>query len=263
VRGRGALRSLSRVMPAMALALAACAGSHGTAAGTQQGSLSGTISVFAAASLADSFKALGRSFEEEHPGLTVQLNFAGTPTLVAQIEQGAQADVFASADTVNMDRLDADGLTLGAPAVFAHNRLEIVVARGNPRGITGLADLARGNVIYITEAPSVPAGRYALQALAKAGVSASPRSQETDVRSVVSKIELGEADAGIVYTTDVKAAGSRVMGVAIPDADNVVATYPIVTVRGSRNQAAANAFVAFAVSAAGQATLATFGFQHA
>jgi molybdate transport system substrate-binding protein len=159
-----------------------------------------------------------------------------------------------------MDKLKGDGFTTGTPQVFAHNKLEIVVAPGNPKGITGLADLTKSGVIYITEAPNVPAGKYALQALRMAGVTVTPKSLETDVKSVVSKIELGEADAGIVYTTDVTAAGSKVMGVPIPDAVNVIATYPIVAVKATTNTAAANAFIAYVMSAAGQAKLQSFGF---
>ncbi len=228
----------------------ACGGSPGSSAPP-------TIDVFAAASLTDAFKAIGGSFH----GASARFNFAGTPTLVTQIEQGAQADVFASADTTNMDKLKADGFVSGDPKVFAHNELEIVVGAGNPKGITSLSDLAKPGVLYISAGPTVPAGKYAAQALAKAGVTVHPRSLETDVKSVVSKIELGEADAGIVYTTDVKAAGSKVTGVQIPDAYNVVATYPIVVVKGTRNATAAGAFIAYVLSAEGQAKLATFGFQ--
>jgi molybdate transport system substrate-binding protein len=248
------LRTLS--LMASAALFAAC-GSSGSPSNT---SLSGTASVFAAASLTDSFKALGAAYQTAHPGTTVQLNFAGTPTLVTQIEQGAAADVFASADTTNMDKLKADGFTSGNSQVFAHNKLEIVVAAGNPKHINGLADLAKSGVIYITEAPTVPAGKYALQILAAAGVKVTPKSLETDVKSVVSKIELGEADAGIVYVTDVKAAGSKVTGVPIPDSVNVIATYPIVAVKGSKNSNLGNAFIAYVLSADGQATLQSFGF---
>ncbi|MDQ6709143.1 MAG: molybdate ABC transporter substrate-binding protein [Candidatus Dormibacteraeota bacterium] len=243
--------------------LAGCGGPAG--AGTASPAptpLSGSISVFAAASLTESFKALATAFQKAHTGVTIQYNFAGTPTLVTQIEQGAQADVFASADTANMEKLKADGYTSGDATVFAHNQLEIVVAPGNPKGISTLADLAKSGVIYLSEAPTVPAGKYSLQALAKAGVSVTPRSLETDVKSVVSKVELGEADAGIVYTTDVKAAGSKVAGVLIPASYNVVAAYPIVTVKGSKHSDTDNAFIAFVLSAAGQSTLASFGFQH-
>jgi molybdate transport system substrate-binding protein len=249
------------ILAAVAATCAAC-GSSAPAA-TTPSALSGSITVFAAASLTDSFKALSSAFQAAHPGVTVQFNFAGTPTLVTQIEQGAQVDVFASADTTNMDKLKGDGFTLGTPQVFAHNQLEIVVAPGNPRGITGLADLAKAGVIYISEAATVPAGKYSLQALAKAGVTVTPKSLETDVKSVVSKIELGEADAGIVYTTDVKAAGSKVQGVPIPAAYNVVATYPLIAVKGTKNSALADAFIAFVVASAGQSTFESFGFLRA
>jgi molybdate transport system substrate-binding protein len=241
--------------------LAACGNSGGTAATSPSPTpLSGNISVFAAASLTASFNALGTSFQAANPGVTVKFNYAGTPTLVTQIEQGGPADVFASADTTNMDKLTADGFTTGTSQVFARNKLEIVVAPGNPKSITGLADLAKPGVIYITEAPTVPAGKYALQALKMASVIVTPKSLETDVKSVVGKIELGEADAGIVYTTDVTAAGSKVTGVPIPDAHNVIATYPIVAVKTTTNAAAANAFIAYVLSAAGQAKLQSYGF---
>ena len=255
-------RRASFVVFTLSMLLAACGGSTGPAAASST-PLTGTISVFAAASLTDSFTALGKSFQQAHPSVTVQFNFAGTPTLVTQIEQGAQADVFAAADTTNMTKLTTDGFTAGTSKVFAHNQLEIVVAPGNPKGINGLADLAKPGVIYITEGSTVPAGKYALQALAAAGVKVTPKSLETDVKSVVAKIELGEADAGIVYTTDVRAAGSKVQGVPIPVSYNVVATYPIVAVKGSKNVDVANTFVAYVLSAAGQSTLASFGFQHA
>ena len=252
----------NRFAPVVAAVLLAACGSSGGNASTSTSAtpLNGTVAVFAAASLTDAFKALGTSFQGANSGVTMKFNFAGTPTLVTQIEQGAPADVFASADTTNMDKLTADGFTTGTPQVFARNKLEIVVAPGNPKGITGLADLAKPGLIYITEAPTVPAGKYALQALKMAGVTVTPKSLETDVKSVVSKIELGEADAGIVYTTAVTAAGNKVTGVPIPDADNVIATYPIVAVKATTNSAAANAFIVYVRSATGQAKLQSFGF---
>jgi molybdate transport system substrate-binding protein len=224
--------------------------------------LEGSINIFAAASLTDSFNSLGAAYRAQNLGVTLHFNFAGTPTLVTQIEQGAQADVFASADTTNMDKLVAEGFTSSTPHVFAHNQLEIVVAPGNPKGVHVLADLARPGMIYITEGPTVPAGKYSLQALQKAGVTATPKSLETDVKSVISKIELGEADAGIVYTTDVKAAGTKVTGVPIPDQYNVVATYPIVVVKGSKG-GPADSFISYVLSTSGQSRLESFGFQHA
>lgn len=242
---------------AAALLVAGCGTAASTSASPQ------TINVFAAASLTDSFKALGDAFHRQRSNVTVQFNFAGTPTLVTQIEQGAEADVFASADTTNMDKLRTDGFTSDAPQVFAHNKLEIVVAAGNPKHITSLADLARPDVIYISTGPTVPAGKYALQALQKAGVTATPRSLETDVKSVIGKIELGEADAGVVYTTDVKAAAGKVDGVQIPESDNVIATYPITLVKDSKNGSTANQFISFVLSGSGQSTLESFGFLHA
>jgi molybdate transport system substrate-binding protein len=248
---------LRYVVAVVALILTAC----GAAASTQTPPV--TVSVFAAASLTDAFKALGDSYHGDHPGVTIQLNFAGSPTLVTQIEQGAQADVFASADTTNMDKLRGDGFTSGTPQVFAHNKLEVAVAPSNPKHVNSLADLARPGLVYISAGPTVPAGKYAAQALGKAGVTVTPKSLETDVKSVVSKIELGEADAGIVYTTDVKAAAGKVDGVAIPDSYNVVATYPLVAVKDSKHADAANAFIAYVLSAAGQSKLVSFGFLHA
>ena len=255
-------RQISLLVSAAALVVAACGSSPSSGAASPT-ALSGSISVFAAASLTDAFNALGKTFQQTNSGVTAKFNYAGTPTLVTQIEQGAQADVFASADTTNMDKLKADGFTSGNPSVFAHNQLEIVVAPGNPKGISSLADLAKPGVIYISEGPTVPAGKYSLQALQKAGVTVTPKSLETDVKSVISKIELGEADAGIVYTTDVKAAGPRVTGVPIASQYNVVATYPIVSVKGTQNSAVADAFIAFVESARGQSTLGSLGFQHA
>ena len=220
----------------------------------------GTLNVFAAASLTDAFKATGAAFTRNHPDAKVTFNFAGTPTLLTQIQQGASADVFASADQANMQKAVDAGVTTGNPTAFAHNRLEIVVAAHNPKRIAGLPDLARSDVLYITEAATVPAGKYAAQALATAGVKANPRSFETDVKSVVTKVQLGEADAGIVYVTDVKSAGPRVAGVEIPEALNVVATYPVAVVRGAQNGNGADAFITFLLSREGQALLQGFGF---
>src|SRR4029077_17090140 len=172
------------VLVVAAVLLAACGGSGGNGS-TSPTPLSGTVNVFAAASLTDAFNRLGTSFQGANSGVTMKFNFAGTPNLVTQIEQGAPADVLDSADTTNMDKLKGDGFTTGTPQVFARNKLEIVVAPGNPKGITSLADLAKSGVIYTTGAPTVPAGKYALQALKMAGVTVTPKSLETDVRSVV------------------------------------------------------------------------------
>src|SRR5258708_9984528 len=162
--------------------LAACGSSSSSATRP-----TGTVSVFAAASLTAAFNALGTSFQGANSGVTVKFNFAGTPTLVTQIEQGAPADVFASADTANMDKLKGDGLTAGAPHVFARNKLQIVVAPGNPKGITGLADLAQPGVIYITEAPNVPAAKKALEVFLFVWVTVFPKSLFEEVLSFCSE----------------------------------------------------------------------------
>jgi molybdate transport system substrate-binding protein len=222
----------------------------------------GEITVLAAASLTESFTALAAAFRGANPEARVTLSFASSSSLATQINQGAPADVFAAADTATMDRVSAaNGAgTLGTPVAFATNTLQIIVARGNPKGIASLADLTRPGVVHVAAAPSVPIGAYAQQALRAAGVTAAPKSLEADVKAVVAKVTLGEADAGIVYATDVLAAGSKAQGVAIPAAQNVVVTYPIAVIKGARNTAGAQAFVGFVTSAAGQGVLASYGF---
>jgi molybdate transport system substrate-binding protein len=187
------------------------------------------------------------------------LSFGGSSTLVAQIRQGAIGDVFASADQPNMQKLVDAGLVAGSPSIVAHNRLAIVVASGNPKHIIGLSDLARSGLVVVLCAPVVPCGRYATQALQKAGVTVRPASQETDVKAVVSKVALGEADAGIVYVTDVKAAGAPVQGVEIPLGENLVAEYPVAILKDSQNAPLAKAFVSYLLGT-GQQTLARYGF---
>jgi molybdate transport system substrate-binding protein len=189
----------------------------------------------------------------------VKLSFGGSSTLVAQIEQGAIGDVFASADQPNMQKAVDARLVAGAPSTFAHNRLEVVVGAGNPKHIAGLSDLTHSGLVVVLCAPGVPCGRYATQALQKAGVTVKPASQETDVKAVVSKVALGEADAGIVYVTDVKAAGAAVQGVEIPLSQNVVADYPVAVLKDSQNGPLAKAFVSYLLGP-GQPTLARYGF---
>ncbi len=219
-----------------------------------------TVTVFAAASLTAAFQTMATAFEQAHPAVKVELNFAGSPTLVQQIQQGAPADVFASADEVNMQKLVVSGEVAGVPELFAHNTLQIVVAAGNPKRITGLADLARPGLIIALCGPTVPCGRYASEAFGKAGLAVPAASQELDVKGVVTKVALGEADAGIVYVTDVRAAAGKVEGVDISEAFRVVARYPIAVLKNAPNRPAAEAFAAFVVSPEGQRVLATFGF---
>jgi molybdate transport system substrate-binding protein len=219
-----------------------------------------TLVVLAAASLTEGLREAASAFESRHPGLTVQPSFAGSPTLAHQIEEGAPADVFASADEATMQRLVDGGHVAGPPAVFARNRLAIVVPPGNPKSIRSLADVARPGLVIVLCAPTVPAGRYAREAFAKAGVAVPRASEEADVKAVVTKVRLGEADAGIAYTTDVHAAAGAVDGVALPDAHDVIARYPVAVLREARNRSAAEAFVAFLTSEDGARILARFGF---
>lgn len=218
------------------------------------------IVVFAAASLTESFSALGKAFEGAHPGLSVQFNFAGSPALVAQIESGAPADVIATADTANMAKLETAKRLAEAPAPFARNTLEIVVERGNPKNVRVLADLARADLVLILAADAVPAGRYAQEILHRAGVTVAPSSYEENVKAVLNKVALGEADAGIVYATDVRAAGERVTGISIPAPQNAIATYPIALVTQRDANPAARAFRDFVLSGDGRAILSRYGF---
>src|SRR2546423_4027928 len=194
------------------------------------------------------------------PGGRSPFSFAPSAAPAAQLMTGGPADLFASADEANMQKIvDAD-LADGVPSAFASNRLQIAVATGNPKKISGLADLARPDVVLVLSAPTVPAGKYALDALGKAGVVAKPASLEVDVRAVLNKVSLGEADAGIVYVTDVKSAAGRVSGVEIPDRYQVIARYPVAVVRSSKYAALANRFIEYLVSPAGQSVLGDFGF---
>jgi molybdate transport system substrate-binding protein len=251
------------VLVATLFAMAGCGGTP--PASTSSPALTGSITVLAASSLTTPFTVIARDFEKAHPGTAVHLSFAGSSTLVAQIQQGAVADVMASADQPNMQRLVDAGLVEGTPRVFAKNRLQIVVRAGNPRHISGLQDLARPGLVLVLCAPAVPCGSYAAQALQRAGVGVKAASQEADVKSVLSKVSLGEADAGIVYVTDVKAAGG-LEGVDIPDRFNVVASYPIAVLKESTDVPLAQAFVAYILNgvsnakADGQQTLRAYGF---
>ena len=219
-----------------------------------------TVTVFAAASLTAAFQAVGNAFENTHPDMKVQPNFAGSSTLVQQIQQAAPADVFASADEANMQKLVESGGIAGAPQLFARNTLQIVVSPGNPKHIAALADLAKPGLTIALCGPTVPCGRYAVEAFTKAGVTAPAASQELDVKAVLTKVSMGEADAGIVYVTDVRAAAGKVEGVDIPESSNVIARYPIAVVKNASNATAAAAFIDFILSSVGQQLLAGYGF---
>ncbi len=217
----------------------------------------GEATVFAAASLTDAFEELGEAFEQQQPGATVTFSFASSSDLARQVVEGAPADVFASADPANMAKVtDVDAAT-GDPEVFATNRGEIIVAPENPLDIEGVDDLATRDLVVVLCAVEVPCGTYASTIFDNAGVVVTPDSFEENVKAVTSKVTLGEADAGIVYTTDVRAAGDSASGVAIPDDINVVAEYPVVAVS---DNAVAQAFVDFTLSPEGQGILASYGF---
>jgi molybdate transport system substrate-binding protein len=244
------------------LVLAAC-GSNDTPTVTPSlpstVALSGSITVLAASSLTESFNEIGRRFQDSHPGVHVTFSFDASSTLVQQAVAGAPADVLVTADTDTMQKA-VDAGAVSAPTVFAHNRLSIIVAKGNPKGIHGLADLSRPGLVVVLCAVEVPCGKFAAQSLAKAGATVTPKSLEPNVKGVVSKVTLGEADAGIVYSTDVKAAGAQAEGVTIPPQQNVVADYPIATLKSTKNAALAAAFVAFVRSGEGTAVLTGAGF---
>jgi molybdate transport system substrate-binding protein len=268
----GSLRLPNRVfrlglalVAALALLTAACgpdsksssassASSSGAAA-----TMTGNLDVFAAASLTEAFNNAKTTLTAANPGVKLTYNFAGSNALATQIQQGAPADVFASADQKNMQTLVTAGL-VGTPVTFATNKLQIAVAPGNPKNITGLADLARSDVAVVLEAQGVPAGDYTRQVLAAKGTTVTPKSLETDVKSALAKVTSGEADATVVYVTDVKAAGSKVQGVTIPDADQPDISYPIAVVKATKNPSAAQAFVDSAVSGVVQQSVEAAGF---
>jgi len=249
-----------RAARALVVAAAVVSGACSTSSTAVDAPLGGDVTVFAASSLVDAFARIGDEMKKANPGARFIFNFGSSSTLATQITNGAPADVFASADETNMRKIVDAELAGGVPKAFAGNRLEIAVAAGNPKKIGALADLARADVVLVLAAPTVPAGRYALEALTKAGVTARPVSQEVDVRAVLNKVSLGEADAGIVYVTDVRSAAGRVTGVPIPEEHQVVARYPVAVVKGSRNAPLANRFIDYLVSPDGQSTLAQFGF---
>jgi len=231
----------------------------------------GEITVFAAASLTDAFKEIASEFQYENPGTNVTFNFAGSNTLATQLNQGASADVFASADPIQMDMARQNGDLTSDSQVFAHNLLTIITPTDNPQGVQGVCDLARPGLKFVTAQASVPVGVYTETMLqnASAGacgagfadqVHANTVSQEADVRQLVAKVQLGEADAGVSYMTDVTPqVRNQISEINIPDDLNTLATYPIATTRGS-NAEGGQSFMSFVLSPIGQAILARWGF---
>ena len=239
--------------------LAGCASSAEPSAAQSDPALTGTVTVFAAASLTESFSEIEKQFEERNPGVDVVLNLGGSSTLAEQIVQGAPADVFAAANPQTMKTV-VDASLATEQTIFVTNTLEIVVPAGNPGGVTGLADLARPELAIALCAQEVPCGAATEQAFAAAGLSAAPDTLEQDVKAVLTKVRLGEVDAGIVYRTDVKAAGGDVVGIPFDEAADVVNDYPISTLTDAPNPKAAREFVEFVLSDAARSVFDEAGF---
>ena len=264
---RGAVRGAA-VVAAVGLVAVGCGGSSsgGTAASSggspsaSSSAITGTVNVFAAASLTEAFTTLGRQFEAAHPGVKVVFNFGPSSGLAEQINQGAPADVFASASTKNMDQVVSAG---GAsnPTPFVKNVMEIATPPSNPGHVTSVNDLAKSSVKVALCQAQVPCGATAQQVFTNAKITVKPVTEEVDVKSVLSKVELGEVDAGVVYVTDVRAAGSKVNGVVIPSNVNASTTYPIAALTKSHNAAASQAFVAYVLSPTGMSVLTADGFE--
>jgi molybdate transport system substrate-binding protein len=259
---RGVASCLAALVAAVGL-LSGCGDSDDAApqsSGSGSPSITGTITVFAAASLRDSFTALGKKFEAEHPGTKVVFNFGPSSGLATQIGQGAPADVFASASTKTMDQVVTGG-DASEPKDFAENTMEIAVPPDNPAGVTAVADLAREGVKVALCQADVPCGATAAKVFENAQITVTPVTEEIDVKAVLSKVTLGEVDAGVVYFTDVRAAGDAVKRIEIPSDVNASTTYPIAGLTGSENKTTAEAFVDFVLSPDGAAELTAAGFR--
>jgi molybdate transport system substrate-binding protein len=259
-----AMRLLA-VACAPALMLAACGdddddeSSSTTEAPAEGSTLEGDLTVFAAASLTDAFDEVGAAFEEANPDVSIEFNYGASSALREQILAGAPADVFASANTSNMDQVVEAGAATD-PEDFVTNQLQIVVPAGNPAGVTGPDDFATADLLIGLCAEEVPCGEFGREALANAQVNLSVDTNEPDVRALLTKVEAGELDAGIVYVTDVMAAGNAVGGIEIPADVNVTATYPIAALSDAGNAEVAAAFVEFVLSDDGQEILESYGF---
>lgn len=223
--------------------------------GNDNGNSSEALTVFAASSLTEAFTDIGQEFEQANPGVDVRFQFGGSPTLAAQIGQGASADVFASADEETMTKLADDTGVVDDAEIFASNKLIVIVEPGNPKMITDIRDLARSDVTSVLCSPEVPCGALAATALKRAGITVAARSYEENVKAVVAKVALGEVDAGIGYVSDVDASKQAVEGIAINEADNVRSSYPVAVLRTSDQQQLAKEFVALVLSEKGRRIL--------
>jgi molybdate transport system substrate-binding protein len=262
MRRRFGLAAVSVVLALVASACGRSSGSSDASTTTKAaGGAQGAITVSAAASLTEAFGEIGTAFSEVNPDASVSFNFGSSGTLATQLQQGAPADVFASADEANMDQLVTSGLVEGRPEVFARNELVIVTKPGNPSRVRSLADLATLDVVALCGA-EVPCGKYAAQVLRNADVTI-PEAKITrgqDVKATLGAVTNGDAQAAIVYVTDAETAGTSVHSVAIPDAQNAVATYPIAVLGAAPNAATARAFVRFVTSPSAEVVLKSFGY---
>jgi molybdate transport system substrate-binding protein len=244
-----------------AVAVAGCSSSGGSSSSGSGGSSStGTITVFAAASLTGSFTQLGKQFEAAHKGDTVKFSFGPSSGLAEQINSGAPADVFASAAPANMQQVVSAG-NASNPQNFAKNKMEVAVPPDNPGKVTSVSDLAKSSVKVALCQPQVPCGVVAAEVFKNAGITVKPVTLQPDVKSVLTQVETGNVDAGMVYVTDVMAAGSKVKGVPIPASENGSTLYPIATISSSKHKSLAQAWVSYVLSPAGQHVLATAGFE--
>lgn len=256
------MRRLGAVFVAVGLLLAGC-GSSDEGASDQTGTPppeERTLTVLAAASLTDSFTALEKKFEAAHPGVDVKISFAGSSALVQQITNGAPADVFASADEKNMKKVTDAGLADGTPEIFATNQLQIAVPQDNPASIASFADLAKDGVVVVVCAPQVPCGSATEKVEQAAGITLKPVSEEQDVKSVLNKVRAGEADAGVVYVTDVNSAGDKVKGISFPESAEAINKYPIAALKDAPQADLAKEWVELVRGAEGKAELEKVGF---
>ena len=245
-----------------ALALAGCGGSaaSGDGSGGSSDKETGALNVLAAASLTETFTSLAKDFEADHPGVTVKLAFDSSATLAEQVTQGAPADVLATADEATMQTVVDAGGTEGDPQLFATNHLQMVVPKDNPANIQQFSDLEKPGVKYVVCVDTAPCGKLAVKVLAATGIKAKPASEEVDVKAVLSKVELGEADAGLVYATDAVAGGDKVKPIDIPTSNENLNTYPIAALADAKKPGLAKEWVGLVTGTQGQQALADAGF---
>jgi molybdate transport system substrate-binding protein len=252
---------------ALAAATAGCSSSSSTSSNSKSssspqasGKVTGTITVFAAASLQGAFTTIGKQFQAAHPGTTVKFSFGPSSGLADQIKSGSPVDVFASASSQNMTQVVSAG-DAGMPQTFAKNIMEVAVPPSNPGHVTSVKNLSKSSVKTALCQPQVPCGFVAMKVFSLADIKVKPVTLQPDVKSVLTQVELNNVDAGMVYVTDVKAAGKKVKGIKIPADDNASTSYPIATIKKSKNMPTAQAFAAYVLSSAGQKVLAGDGFE--